>query len=228
MQPLAKVGAKKRPPPFDFQEMRTISGAILHPADLTQHSAADLRCRTYMSALLDAAKTANTVHNVPMVGLGSGKPAGVDIGFMSPDHTDDVRARQAEWDKLYSTDATLLLTGKMPPPSRCQLMTKADLTREIIKLHEFGLPCLASHTKTGVKALDSQSLARDLAAARQVFAALNRDRAVKYPPTERPQDAAALVAVKRLTHHGVAPLPGHGPGNINPDHRTAFFLRALR
>ena len=95
-----KVGAKKRPPPFDFQEMRTISGAILHPADLTQHSAADLRCRTYMSTLLDAAKTANTVHNVPMVGLGSGKPAGVDIGFMSPDHTDDVRARQAEWDKL--------------------------------------------------------------------------------------------------------------------------------
>jgi hypothetical protein len=36
------------------------------------------------------------------------------------------------------------------------------------------------------------------------------------------------VAGKRLTHHGVVPLAGHGPGNTNPDHRTVFFLRALR
>ncbi len=46
-------------------EMRTISGAILHPADLTQHSAAETRCRAYMSALLAAAQTANTWHSVP-------------------------------------------------------------------------------------------------------------------------------------------------------------------
>ena len=38
-------------------------------------------------------------------------------------------------DKIYSTDVTLLATGKMPPPSRCHIMTKSDLTKEILKLH---------------------------------------------------------------------------------------------
>ena len=74
----------------------------------------------------------------------------------------------------------------------------------------------------------ARTLALDLAAARQEVAALNRVLNRRYPPTDRPQDAAALVAGKRLTHHGVVPLPGHGPGNTNPDHRTVFFLRALR
>ena len=108
-------------------------------------------------------------------------------------------------------------------------MTKADLTREILKLHDAGLSCLGSHTKSAVKTLDSRTLALDLAAARQEGgAALNRVLNRRYPPTDRPQDAAALVAGKRLTHHGVVPLPVHGPGNTNPDHRTVFFLRALR
>ena len=74
----------------------------------------------------------------------------------------------------------------------------------------------------------ARTLALDLAAARQEVAALNRVLNRRYPPTDRPQDAAALVAGKRLTHHGVVPLAGHGPGNTNPDHRTVFFLRALR
>ena len=99
-------------------------------------------------------------------------------------------------------------------------MTKADLTREILKLHDGGLSCLGSHTKSAVKTLDSRTLALDLAAARQEVAALNRVLNRRYPPTDRPQDAAALVAGKRLTHHGVVPPPGHGPGNTNPDHRT--------
>jgi hypothetical protein len=226
--PLAGVGVKKRPPLFHSSEMRTISGAILHPADLTQFTTAETRCRAYMSAILAAAQSARTVHNVAVVGLGSGKPAGVDIGFMTPGDTDNVALQQAQWDKLYSTDATLLLTGKMPPPSRSHVMTKADLTREILKLHDGGLSCLGSHTKSEVKTLDSRTLALDLAAARQEVAALNRVLNRRYPPTDRPQDAAALVAGKRLTHHGVVPLPGHGPGNTNPDHRTVFFLRALR
>jgi len=87
---LVRVGVKKRPPPFDFQEIRTISGAILHPADLTQHSATETCSRAYMEALLASAKTAGTVHNVPMVVLGSGKPADVDIIFMTPDYTNNV------------------------------------------------------------------------------------------------------------------------------------------
>lgn len=226
--PLAGVGVKKRPPTFHSSEMRTISGAILHPADLTQFTTAETRCRDYMSLLLGAAQSAHSVHNVAMVGLGSGKPGGVDIGFMTPGDTDNVVLQQAQWDQLYSTDATLLWTGKMPPPSRSHVMTKADLTREILKLHDAGLSCLGSHTKSAVKTLDSRTLARDLAAARQEVAALNRVLHRRYPPTDRPQDAATLVAGKRLTHHGVVALPGHGPGNTNPDHRTVFFLRALR
>ena len=43
-------------------------------------------------------------------------------------------------------------------------------------------------------------------------------------PSALPADRFCAVCARLL----VAPLPGHGPGNINPDHRTAFFLRALR
>jgi hypothetical protein len=228
IHPLAKVGRKTRPPAFDKAEMRTIVGALIHPQDLTQHTIADKRCHDYMTSLLDSARRVGSSYNVPMVGLGGGKPGGVDIGFVGPDAVDDIRLRQAQWDQQYSTDATLLAGGKMPPPSRCMLMTKADLVREVLKLHALGLPSLASHTKHGVQKLDSKSLARDLASGRQEFALFARAAQHKYPPTERPQDAAAGEAIRRLTHHGVVPLPGHGPCNANPDHSTVFFRRASR
>ncbi len=82
--------------------MHTISGAILHPADLTQFTTAETRCRAYMSAILAAAQSARTVHNVAVVGLGSGKPAGVDIGFMTPGDTDNVALQLKTYERLFT------------------------------------------------------------------------------------------------------------------------------
>ena len=226
--PLAKVGRKKRPAPFDKAEMRSISGELIDPRDLTQHTIAADRCRNYMIALLASAKTLGSAYNVPLNGLGGGTPGGIDIGFVRPDQADDIRQHQAEWDRQFSTDATLLATGKMPPPSRCMLMTKADLVTQLLKLHDLKLPCLASHTKHGVKKLDTMALARDLVAGRQEYALYARIQQRRYPPTERPQDASAGESVRRLTHPGVVPLAGHGPRNSNPDHATVFFRRAVR
>jgi hypothetical protein len=217
--------------------MADLKGDPLNPLFLCSFTRADKNARLFYESVIETARECgSTMMCAPET------PIGRVVETLHSDANFEIMTEQGEWDRKWSTEATVLATGKC---GRKQLfdmkalnaaikefrdewgpkMQRNNIALQITKItnNRLGLPKAHSQHMTKQHKCVCLAEARRIVWAELARAPADYDLSADWAVPPRPENRG-LIKI-RATGSGVEDvLDGHLAGNVNPDHTHVLFV----
>jgi hypothetical protein len=206
-----------------------ITGAHLNPEYLTQYVEADARLATYYTSQLALVTIANSAYTT--------QPPSIRTDQIPSAGNHLVHEQTCKWAASWSVDAALLEHGKVKGNKK--IMTAPAVTNALVAMLDLSIQYRIdlglAHIETKTLKLPKRHVEHIKLSDQCLLLAKSRERlfplyeqdperfglVVGWVVPKKPEDNYATLL--RVHTPGVAPLAGHGPGNVNPTHTHLLF-----